>query len=90
MESKLTSIQKTLRDGFNKVLKLKTLKRSSGGAPTEPQIMKTSHTVKVNEEVFIDTVPKGMLNCWEEGYKVANTTIAREKLCLSKSVRWHN
>ena len=89
LETKLSTIQKAMGDGFDRVLKLKTIKRSSGGVPTEPMIMRTSHTVKVNQEVSTDSVPKGELHEWQQGYKAANPGIARKILCLSESVRWH-
>ena len=76
-------------DGFDRVLKLKTIKRSSGGIPTEPRIMRTSQTVKVNQEVSADSIPKGKLNEWQQGYQAANPAITREILCLSKSVIRH-
>ena len=89
MQTKLSTLQKAMGDGFDRVLKLKAIKRSSGGIPIEPRIMRTSHTVKVNQEVSVDSIPKGVLNEWQKGYQAANPAIAREILCVSKSVRWH-
>ena len=89
LQSKLSTLQKAVGDGFDRVLKLKTIKRSSGGIPTEPRIMWTSHTVKVHQEVSADSIPKGELNEWQQGYQAANPAIAHKILCLSESVRWH-
>ena len=68
LQFKLSSLQKALGDGFDRVLKLKTIKRSSSGIPTERRIMRTSHTVKVNQEVSLDSIPKGVLDEWQQGY----------------------
>ena len=85
LKSQISSLTTTVRDGFSRVFRLKTLKRSSGRAPTKPHILKRNHNAKVEKTVSIESVPKGPLDCWEEAYKVANLAIAREILCVSES-----
>ena len=88
LQAQLIDIPKAIRassNSYTKVLRLKTLKRTSSGIPTEPRILRGSHSAKVSEDVSIDSIPRGALHEWREGFEKATPGVAREILVISES-----
>ena len=92
LQSQLSAMQQAIMGSLKKCTKsprLKVLKRTSTGLPTEPRILKGSHSLKVSEDVSLETIPKGALRDWQTAFEKATPGVAREILVISESVRWH-
>ena len=89
LAAELSSIRSALLgDGLEKVLKNKAKKRSAGGAPTAPTILRKSHNCNVSKEISLETVPRGVLAKWKQCYQSATPAIACELLCISECIRY--
>ena len=79
MTSQLNAMQKAIMDSLNKCHtspRLKVLKRTSCGVPTEPRILRGSHSAKFSEDISIDSIPRVLLHEWREGFEKATPGVA--------------